>query len=70
MGIVAGLWADSPVSIGSIPSSYIAEIKQQILWQRILHNTSLRAATSVFDRTLSPNFDLIIITVDSTFDRR
>ena len=35
------------------------------LWQRILQSTSLTIATSLFDRSASPNFRLIILNVDS-----
>jgi len=56
-------------NFGSIPSSYIAEIRQQMLWHRILANTSFFIATSVLLRTESPNFRFIIEKADSTLDR-
>ena len=55
--------------IGLIPSSYMAEIRQQMLWQTNFASTSLPIATSVLDRTLSPCFALTMLKVLSTFDR-
>src|SRR5436305_746040 len=40
-----------------------------MLWQRNLHSTSFFMATSVFDRTLSPNLALVMAKVDSTLLR-
>src|SRR4051794_36214132 len=42
---------------------------QHRLWQRILHRASFFMAMSVRDRTASPNLALIMLNVDSTFDR-
>ena len=52
-----------------MPDSTCAWVTQQRLWQRNLHSASFFIATSIFDRTLSPNFRLTIENVDSTSDR-
>jgi hypothetical protein len=52
-----------------MPSSYIAETRQQTLWARILHKASFFIETSVRLRTCEPNLAWIIEKVDSTFER-
>ena len=54
---------------GAMPSSTWDWITQQILWQSTLHRTSFFMAVSVLLRTLSRNFALHMVKVDSTFDR-
>jgi len=58
-----------PQSVGSIPNSYHAEIRQQRLWHSSFASVSLTIAASDFDRSPSPNFRLTMLNVDSTLLR-
>jgi len=52
-----------------MPSSCLARIKTQALWQSIVARTSLTYPHSLFDRTELPNLTFIMENTDSTLKR-